>query len=66
MKVINTKWIDQNKGDEARPIYPARLIGREVAYEKRGDLLVATSPLVSLKAASRSAQAARLGHAPVG
>ncbi len=27
MKVITTKWIDQNKGDEANPNYRARLVG---------------------------------------
>ena len=50
MKVITTKWIDHNKGDEAVPNYRARFVGREVAYDKRDDLYAATPPLESLKA----------------
>jgi hypothetical protein len=50
MKVITTKWIDQNKGDETDPNYRARLVGREIAKEKRDDSLAATPPLESLNA----------------
>ena len=50
MRTITTKWLDVNKGDEASPNYRARLVGREVAYEKRDDLFAATPPLESLKA----------------
>jgi hypothetical protein len=50
MKVITTKWLDVNKGDEKTPNYRARLVGREVAYEKRDDLYAATPPLESLRA----------------
>ena len=50
MKVITTKWIDHNKGDVTTPNYRARLVGREVAYDKRDDLYAATPPLESLKA----------------
>ena len=50
MKVITTKWIDHNKGDLAAPNYRARLVGREVAHDKRDDLYAATPPLESLKA----------------
>ena len=50
MKVITTKWIDHNKGDVTTPHYRARLVGREVAYDKRDDLYAATPPLESLKA----------------
>ena len=37
MRVITTKWLDVNKGDLEKPNYRARLVGREVAYEKRDD-----------------------------
>ena len=37
MNVITTKWIDQNKGDSLNPNYRARLVGREIAYDKRED-----------------------------
>ncbi len=49
MKVITCKWIDQNKGDEANPNLRARLVGRELAKDKREDLFAATPPLESLK-----------------
>ena len=47
MKVITTKWIDQNKGDEESANYRARLVGSEIAKEKRDDLFAATPPLES-------------------
>ena len=50
MKVISTKRLDQNKGDESRPKYRARLVGREIARERRDDVCAATPPLESLKA----------------
>ncbi len=50
MKVITTRWLDQNKGDEDRPKYRARLVGREIARDRRDDLFAATPPLESLKA----------------
>ena len=50
MMVITTKLLDVNKGYEKTPNYRARLVGREVAYEKRDDLYAATPPLESLRA----------------
>ncbi len=49
MKVITTRWLDVNKGDEAQPDYRARLVGREIATDKRADLFAATPPLESLR-----------------
>ena len=49
MKVISTRWIDQNKGDAAAPNYRARLVGREIKRDKRLDLFAATPPLESLR-----------------
>ena len=49
MRVISTKWIDQNKGDSANPNYRARLVGREIKKDQRQDLFAATPPLESLK-----------------
>ena len=48
-KVITTKWLDTNKGDELRPNYRSRLVGREIKYDKRLDLFSATPPLEALK-----------------
>ena len=50
MKVISTKWLDVNKGDAKNPNYRARLVGREMAWDRRDDLFAATPPLESLKA----------------
>ena len=50
MKVITTKWLDVNKSDESNPNYRARLVGREIAWDKRDDLYAATPPLESLRA----------------
>ena len=49
MKIIATKWLDVNKGDAANVDIRARLVGCEIAYEKRDDLFAATPPLESLR-----------------
>ena len=50
MKVSSTKWFDINKGDAKKPNIRCRLVGRELAREKRDDLFAGTPPLESLKA----------------
>ena len=49
MKLIDTKWIDQNKGDARSPTYRARLVGREIKRDERKDLFAATPPLETLR-----------------
>ena len=49
MKVITTKWIDTNKGDDRVPDYRSRLVGREIKRDRRLDLFAATPPLESLR-----------------
>ena len=49
VKVITTKWLDTNKGDEANPNYRSRLVGREIKNDNRLDLFAATPPLETLK-----------------
>ena len=49
MKIISTKWLDVNKGDDKNKNYRARLVGREIAFDKRDDLFAATPPLESLR-----------------
>ena len=49
MRVISTKWLDTNKGDEANPNYRARLVGRELNLSKQEGLFAATPPLESLR-----------------
>ena len=66
MKVITTRWIDHNKGDLAAPNYRARLVGREVAHDKRDDLYAATPPLESLKQSWHCVPAGRAAPCPAG
>ena len=35
-KVIDTRWVDVNKGDESEPIVRARLVAKEI--KKKGTL----------------------------
>ena len=49
MRVITTKGVDTNKGDEKDPNYRAKLVGRELALTKRHDLFAATPPLEALR-----------------
>ena len=48
-KVISTRWIDINKGDDKKPNYRSR-VGKEIKKDKRLDLFAATPPLEALKA----------------
>ena len=48
-KIITTKWIDTNKGDEHNPGYRAPLIGREIKTDQRPELFATTPPLESLR-----------------
>ena len=48
-KIITTKWLDTNKGDDEKPNYRSRLVGRELNTEKRLDLFAATPPLETIK-----------------
>ena len=48
-KVISTRWLDINKGDQANPNYRSRLVGREIKTDTRLDLFAATPPLESLR-----------------
>lgn len=48
-KIITTRWIDTNKGDDKNPDYRARLVGREIKTDQRPDLFAATPPIESLR-----------------
>ena len=47
-KIITTRWIFINKGDDKAPDYRCRLVGREIKKDQRLDLFAATPPLESL------------------
>ena len=49
MKVISTKWIDTNKGDQVNPNLRSRLVGRELNLSKQDGLFAGTPPLESLR-----------------
>ena len=71
--VIDTKWVDVNKGDERDPNVRSRLVGREIrnrgrgrSTEDRNDLFAATPPLSSLRmmlSMSASRQVGKRGSA---
>ena len=48
-KVITTRWLDINKGDDVKPNLRARLVGRELKLDNRLDLFAATPPLEALR-----------------
>lgn len=48
-KVISTRWVDTNKGDENNPDYRSRLVGREIKKDATMDLFSATPPLEFIK-----------------
>ena len=48
-KVITTKWLDTNKGDEETPNFRSLLVGREIKNGNRLDLFAATPPLETIK-----------------
>ena len=48
-KIISTKWLDTNKGDELHPDLRSRLVGRELKMDARVDLFSATPPLETMK-----------------
>ena len=48
-KVISTRWVDTNKGEEKTPDYRSRLVGREINTQKRLGLFAATPPFDALR-----------------
>ena len=63
-KVITTRWLDINKGDDERPNYRARLVGREIKMDNRLDLFAATPPLESLRLICAICASRQSGHRP--
>ena len=48
-KVIKSRWIDINKGDDVASLYRSRLVGKEFADKKVEGLFVGTPPLEALR-----------------
>ena len=49
IKIVQTRWIDINKGDAANPVYRSRLVAKEFNVDKQSGLFAATPPLEALK-----------------
>ena len=49
-KLITTRWVDANKGDNEKPDQRSRLVGRELKQDNRQDLFAPTPPLEVMKA----------------
>ena len=64
MKVISTKWLDVNKGDARCPNLRARLVGREIAKDKRDDLFATIPLLEGLKAILSICASHQVGGSP--
>jgi hypothetical protein len=48
-KLIQGRWLDINKGDESRPDYRSRFVGKELDTSVDPELFAATPPLEALK-----------------
>lgn len=48
-KVIKSRWIDINTGDDSNPIYRSRLVGKEFNDKELDGLFAATPPLEALR-----------------
>ena len=43
-KIVSTRWIDINKGDDENPVYRSRLVGKECINEQMDGLSTGTPP----------------------
>ena len=48
-KVVQTRWIDINKGDDANPVYRSRVVGKEFNTGPMDGLFARTPPLEALR-----------------
>ena len=49
-KIVATRWIDTDKGDEQNPNYRSRLVGKEFNTGPEDGLFASTPPLEALRA----------------
>ncbi len=61
---IGARWVDVNKGDDAKPEYRSRLVAQEINDSKREDLFAATPPLESKKILLSLAVTENVGYNP--
>ena len=60
-KVIQTRWIDINKGDDSRPNYRSRLVGKEFNTGEMDGIFAGTPPLEVLRCLLHSAATIKSG-----
>ena len=48
-KVIQTRWIDRNKGDDEKPVSRSRIVGKEFKNGSVSGLFAGTPPLEALR-----------------
>merc|ERR1712051_1184798 len=48
-KIVDTRWIDTDKGDDAHPNYRSRLVGKEFNTGQEDGLFASTPPLEALR-----------------
>ena len=46
---IKLRWVDINKGDEAKPNHRSRIVAKEIKTNNRPDLFAATPPIEHIK-----------------
>ena len=48
-KIVKTRWIDINKGDDENPVYRSRLVGKEFNDGNMDGIFAGTPPLEALR-----------------
>ena len=48
-KIVRSRWIDINKGDDLKPNYRSRMVGKEFNDSELDGLFAATPPLEALR-----------------
>ena len=61
-KLIQTRWIDINKGDDENPNYRSRLVGKEFNTEPMEGLFAGTPPLEAMRYIVHEAATIRSGE----
>ena len=61
-KLVDTGWIDTDKGDRTNPVYRSRLVGKEFNTGQEEGLFASTPPLEALRWLLSEAATIRRGH----
>ena len=60
--MVQTRWIDVNKGDDDNPIYRSRLVGKEFNNEQMDGLFAGISPSEAFRFLAHEAGTVRTGE----